>query len=145
MGQRHPVPEARWSRAVIAGAARRFCKLILGFAAITVAASLAIGLPSGNSVSRSLSTGFYLVGCLALVLAALGYAGVAGGSALAATQVLLTGLTVAAVALLGRYLHRLLRESSRLRTYYIKEANVPLRPEDTLTRGRPGPPPPARA
>lgn len=86
-----------------------------------------------------------LGGCLALVLAALGYAGLAGGSALAATQVLLTGLTVAAVALLGRYLHRLLRESARLRTYYIKEANVPLRPEDTLTGGQPGPPPPARA
>jgi uncharacterized membrane protein YtjA (UPF0391 family) len=86
-----------------------------------------------------------LGGCLALVLAVLGYAGLAGGSALAATQLLLTGLTVAAVALLGRYLHRLLRESARLRTYYIKEANVPLRPEDTLTGGLPGSPPPARA
>jgi hypothetical protein len=86
-----------------------------------------------------------LGGCLALVLAVLGYAGLVGGNALAATQLLLTGLTVASVALLGRYLHRLLRESARLRTYYIKEANVPLRPEDTLTGGLPGSPPPARA
>jgi hypothetical protein len=67
-GRRQQVPEARWSRALLAGAARRFGKLLSGFAAVTVAASLAVGLPSGNSVSRSLSTGFYLVGCLTLVL-----------------------------------------------------------------------------
>jgi hypothetical protein len=52
----------------VAGAARRFGKLVAGFAAVTVIASLAIGLPSGNSLSRSLSTGFYLAGCCTLVL-----------------------------------------------------------------------------
>jgi hypothetical protein len=66
--QQQPVPEPRWSRAVVAGAARRFGKLILGFASVTVAASLAIGLPSGSSLSRSLSTGFYAVGCATLLI-----------------------------------------------------------------------------
>lgn len=68
MAQHEPVPESRWSRAVLVGAARRFAKLILGFAGVTVVASLAVGLPSGNSLSRSLSTGFYLVGCVTLVV-----------------------------------------------------------------------------
>ncbi|GGO80816.1 glycosyltransferase family 2 protein [Nonomuraea cavernae] len=85
-----------------------------------------------------------LGGALALLLSALGYLGVAGGTALPATQLLLTGVTLAALAVLGRYLHRLLRESDRLRTYYVRDANVPLLPEDTLTGGLPGPPPPTR-
>ncbi|WP_336204404.1 glycosyltransferase family 2 protein [Nonomuraea sp. LPB2021202275-12-8] len=86
-----------------------------------------------------------LGGALALVFAVLGYAGLAGGPVIAATQLLLTGLTVAAVALVGRYLHRLLRDTARPRTYYVKDANLPLLPEDTLTGGLPSPQPPARA
>jgi hypothetical protein len=63
-----PASEPRWSRAVIMGAARRFGRLVLGVTGITVLASLAIGLPSGSSLSRSLATGFYVAGCVTLVL-----------------------------------------------------------------------------
>ncbi|MEU0568039.1 glycosyltransferase family 2 protein [Nonomuraea sp. NPDC005983] len=85
-----------------------------------------------------------LGGVLALALAVLGYLGLADGAALGATQLLLTGLALAAVALVGRYLHRLLRDSGRLRPYFVRDSNLPLLPEDTLTGGRPCPPPPGR-
>lgn len=63
-----PAPEARWSRAIVVGAARRLGKLLAVAAAVTALASVAIGLPSGNSLLRSLSTGFYLAGCCTLVV-----------------------------------------------------------------------------
>ena len=55
-------------RALYAAAARRLARLALATAVITAIVSLAIGLLAGGSVSRSLSFGFYLVGCGALVL-----------------------------------------------------------------------------
>jgi len=85
-----------------------------------------------------------LGGVLTVLLAALGYLGLAGGTALGATQLLLTGVTLAAVAVLGRYLNRLLSELRHMPTYFVKEANVTLLPQDTLTGGRPCPPPPLR-
>ncbi|NRQ38331.1 glycosyltransferase family 2 protein [Nonomuraea sp. NN258] len=88
----------------------------------------------------------YAMGALgafaAAVLAVLGLLGAAPVSVVAAAQLLLAGLTLAASALVGRYLHRLLSGAGRARRYYVREANVPLRPEDTLTGGAPSPPPP---
>lgn len=85
-----------------------------------------------------------LGGVASLVLAVLGYLGAAGGPVMGATQLLLTGLAFAAVALLGRYLHRLAHDSRRLRLYYIRESSLALLPEDSLTGGLSCPPPPDR-
>ncbi|MDF2704742.1 glycosyltransferase family 2 protein [Nonomuraea muscovyensis] len=81
-------------------------------------------------------------GVVAVLLAVLALAGRA--PFLVSAQLLLSALTLAAVALLGRYVQRSLRESDRLPRYLVREANVPLLPEDTLTGGLPGPPPPGR-
>jgi len=79
-------------------------------------------------------------------LAALGLAAAvvlaATGNAFPAVHLLLTGVTLAGLGLVARYVQRLLRETSRVRRYYVRESNLPLRPEDTLTGGRPSPPPP---
>jgi hypothetical protein len=48
-------------------ALRRLATLVVGVAAVTVVVSLAIGLPAGASVSRSISVGLYLVGSFCLV------------------------------------------------------------------------------
>lgn len=83
--------------------------------------------------------GSYLVAALgllaALVLAGLGTAGLAGPAALGVGAVLLAGATLATVALVGRYLHRLLLDQHRTRPYYIRESNVPLDPGDRLDGG----------
>lgn len=93
--------------------------------------------------------GSYLVaavgGLAAVVLAALGIAGVVGPAALGVGAVLLAGTTLAGVALVGRYLHRLLRDQQRFRPYYIREANVALLPEDRIDGGEDRVPPPLAA
>jgi hypothetical protein len=61
-------PRATPGRVLYAAAARRLARLALVTAAGTAVVSLAIGLLAGSSLSRSLSFGFYLVGCGALVL-----------------------------------------------------------------------------
>jgi biotin carboxylase len=71
----------------------------------------------------------------ALALAVLGVAGVAGPAVLGVGAVLVAAATMAVVALVGRYLHRLLLDQQRPRPYYIREANVPLRPEDRIDAG----------
>ena len=48
-------------------AGRRFLGLFLLASAITLAASLAIGLPLGAGLSRTISVGFYCVGSFLLV------------------------------------------------------------------------------
>lgn len=53
---------------LLAPALRRLARLAVVTAAGTAIASLLIGLLSGSSVSRSLSFGFYLAGCGALVV-----------------------------------------------------------------------------
>src|SRR5690606_35998572 len=79
-------------------------------------------------------------------LAALGLAAAvvlaATGNAFPAVHLLLTGVTLAGLGLVARYVQRLLRGTSRVRRYCVRESNLPLRPEDTLTGGRPSPPPP---
>ena len=49
-------------------AGRRFAAMLAVFAAGTVALSLALGLAMGSSASRSVSIGFYLVGCFLVVI-----------------------------------------------------------------------------
>lgn len=51
-----------------ADAARRFGRLLLVLAGSTAAVSVAVGLASGNGLSRSLSFGLYVVGCGTLVI-----------------------------------------------------------------------------
>lgn len=53
--------------ATVLGALRRFAGLLLVLAAGTVASSLAIGLLTGSTASRSLSIGFYLLGSFLLI------------------------------------------------------------------------------
>jgi hypothetical protein len=73
--RRPPPPEpareaerATSGTALLTAAARRLSRLALVTAAGTAVVSLLIGLLSGSSISRSLSFGFYLVGCGALVV-----------------------------------------------------------------------------
>ena len=70
--RRRPPPEhAAPAPAVVplwAVAGRRLLRLLLASVAATALASSAIGLLTGSSLSRSLSVGFYLVGCGTLVL-----------------------------------------------------------------------------
>lgn len=54
--------------ALLSAAGRRLARLAVVTAAGTAIVSLLIGLLSGSSISRSLSFGFYLVGCGALVV-----------------------------------------------------------------------------
>jgi hypothetical protein len=50
-----------------AAAGRRFLGLFVLASAITIAASLAIGLPLGAGVARTISVGFYAVGSFLLI------------------------------------------------------------------------------
>ena len=52
---------------VLVAAARRFVVLLLVAGAVTVAMSLFFGPLAGASAGRSISIGFYLVGCFLLV------------------------------------------------------------------------------
>jgi glycosyltransferase involved in cell wall biosynthesis len=83
--------------------------------------------------------GSYLVAAAgaaaALALAGLGLAGLAGPTALGVAAVVLAATTLATVALVGRYLQRLMLDQQRTRPYYFKESNVPLQPADRLDGG----------
>lgn len=71
-------------------------------------------------------------------------AGAAPPALLSAVTLAVLAVAVASTALVGRYLHRLMLDQRRTRPYYIREANIPLRPEDTLDGGLHTPPPPVR-
>ncbi len=51
----------------MAAAARRFALLLGGLSGGTAVAALLLGLAFGSSVSRSLSLGWYIVGCVLLI------------------------------------------------------------------------------
>jgi biotin carboxylase len=94
--------------------------------------------------------GTYLLGALgavgAVLLAAMALAGFTGAVATGSAALLLGAANLVAIALVGRYLHRLMLDQRRTRPYYIREANVPLRPEDRFDGGESSVPPPgARA
>ncbi len=70
-------------------------------------------------------------------------------AALAGAVLALCGLTSAGVALtlvgmavLGRYVQRFMRDQQPKRLFYVREANVELRPEDTIDGGEAWPAPP---
>ncbi|MFI6298005.1 glycosyltransferase family 2 protein [Nonomuraea sp. NPDC050790] len=72
----------------------------------------------------------YLLAAVGLVVAALGLTG---------AHLALSAVTLAGLAVVGRYVHRIAPQRP---LYYVREANVPLRDADTLTQGAPCPPPP---
>jgi glycosyltransferase involved in cell wall biosynthesis len=90
----------------------------------------------------------YLIAALAtvaaVVLAVLGAIGVTSLTALAVAGLLVSSVSVAAVAIVGRYLHRRLLDVRPRRAYYIRESNVPVSTEDTIDGGAPAPAPPRR-
>lgn len=53
--------------AVVFAALRRLATLTVGVAAATAAVSAVVGLALGSSLSRSVSIGFYILGCFLLV------------------------------------------------------------------------------
>jgi hypothetical protein len=55
------------TRSALVAAARRFAILLAAIAAATAVLSLLLGLAAGAGVDRSISLGFYLVGCFLLV------------------------------------------------------------------------------
>jgi biotin carboxylase len=97
---------------------------------------------------RPLNAGYLLAaaGVLAgVALAGLGAAGVAGPAATGVGALLVSAGTLATVAVVGRYLHRLMLDQRPTRPYYVREANVAVRPEDRFDGGEdPVPPPAAR-
>jgi hypothetical protein len=68
--------------------------------------------------------------------------GVATPAALSHATLGIAALALVTVALSARYLHRLLLDAKATRPYYIAEANLPVRPEDTADGGTPPVPPP---
>ncbi|WP_240780170.1 glycosyltransferase family 2 protein, partial [Nonomuraea zeae] len=80
--------------------------------------------------SRRPLTAVYAAGALGVVLAVAAALTGAGPIPLLLAP-LLTAATLAALAVVARYLDGLLRDSSRVRRYYVRSANLPLRPEDT--------------
>lgn len=56
----------------------------------------------------------------------------------------LSALSLTMLALIGRYLHRLMLDASPARPYYIREANIEIRPEDRADGGLAAVPPPSR-
>lgn len=77
------------------------------------------------------------VACAVPILLATAVAGaVAGaGGPLAAGVVLGEAVLLGAVAVLAAYVHRLVRGSVRPALYYVREANIPIAPEDWLYAG----------
>lgn len=90
-------------------------------------------------VMAALSVG----GALAVVVAAA--AGAASTLVVAAVALLVAAATGASVAIVGRYLHGRLLDTSAMPLYFVREANVQLRPADTLDAGTPAVSPPTRA
>jgi glycosyltransferase involved in cell wall biosynthesis len=81
----------------------------------------------------------------AFVLAVLGLLGLAGVAAVAIGGLLAAATGVAAVGVVGRYLHRRLLDTRPRRLYYVRKANIPVAGEDLLDGGAPAVAPPRRA
>lgn len=86
-----------------------------------------------------------LAAAVAVAVAVLALAGIAPPALVSMVTLALSAVAVASIALVGRYLYRLMLDQRRTRPYYIREANVPLRPEDTLDGGVTALPPPVRS
>ncbi|HEX6870568.1 MAG TPA: glycosyltransferase, partial [Micromonosporaceae bacterium] len=79
---------------------------------------------------------------LAAILGAVGWLSPLGGTEAA---LLVSAGTLTSVALVGRYLQRLMLDQKPTRPYYVREANLPIRDEDRLDSGYPPAPVPTRA
>jgi len=90
----------------------------------------------------------YLLATLAavfgVVLAVLGFLDVATVPVLAAGALLVSGVSATSVAVVARYLHRRMLDARPRRLYYVREANIPIVPEDLLDGGEPVIAPPRR-
>ena len=90
--------------------------------------------------------GSYLVATLgvlaASLLALLTVLGVVSTGVAVAAGLLISAATLGTVALLGRYLYRMMLDHRRNRPYYVREGNVPIRPEDRMDGGEELVPPP---
>jgi polyisoprenyl-phosphate glycosyltransferase len=80
----------------------------------------------------------------ALVVALLGFLGVATVSTLAAGALLVSAVSLASIGVMARYLHRRMLDARPRRLYYVREANIPIVPEDLLDGGEPVVAPPRR-
>jgi glycosyltransferase involved in cell wall biosynthesis len=85
-----------------------------------------------------------LAASAAVLAGGLGLTGVASPTGLMIAALAVTAVTVTSLAILTRYVYRLMLDLRPTRRYYIREANVALLPEDTLDGGEPAAPPPAR-
>ncbi len=81
---------------------------------------------------------------LAVGLSALTAAGVLGLAAATAGLLAVSAAVLAALGLVSRYLHRMMLDQKPTRTFYVREANIPVRSRDRVDGGEPEVPPPAR-
>jgi polyisoprenyl-phosphate glycosyltransferase len=79
-----------------------------------------------------------------VALAVAAESGAVSQLAVSVATLVLAAATLVAVGLVGRYLHRRLHDTRPTRPYYIREANLPVHPEDTFDGGEPRVPPPVR-
>jgi polyisoprenyl-phosphate glycosyltransferase len=89
---------------------------------------------------RPLNATYLMAACTAggaLVLAPLGALGLVSPKAVAGAGLLASGTSAAAVAVVGRYLHRRMLDVPPRRSYYVREANIPVAPEDLIDHGEP--------
>jgi glycosyltransferase involved in cell wall biosynthesis len=89
---------------------------------------------------RPLNATYLVAACTAggaLVVAPLGALGVVPPRMVAGAGLLASGATAAAVAVVGRYLHRRMLDVRPRRIYYVREANIPVLPEDLIDGGEP--------
>jgi hypothetical protein len=82
---------------------------------------------------------------VAVVTTILGVIGLASLTALAIVGLLVCTVSVSAVAIVGRYLHRRLLDGRPRRDYYIRESNIPVSEADMIDGGVPAPGPPLRS
>jgi hypothetical protein len=78
----------------------------------------------------------------AVVFAVLGALGALPMSAVAVAGLLVSAISVSAIAMVGRYLHRRMLDARPRRLFYVREANIPISPDDLLDRGEPAVAPP---
>ena len=79
------------------------------------------------------------------MLGVLGAVGVVPATAVSVAGLLVSAVSAASVAMVGRYLHRRMLDVRPRRIYYIRDANIPVSPEETIDGGESAPAPPSLA
>jgi polyisoprenyl-phosphate glycosyltransferase len=80
----------------------------------------------------------------ALTLSVLGALALVPPVAVSVAGLLVSAVTVAAVAMVGRYLHRRMLDARPRRPYYVRQANLPIPPDEMIDGGEPVVAPPRR-